>query len=184
MCGHTFHTKCILVDILHAEQVEDYPCVDCNQNIISQELFLEAFPILNQQNQQEEEQLTPSEEFNNGIKNIIVTFTTFKSKRSKLNKKIKEIYNEFKTFIKPQVSILKNYIESKKQSIKNLEEYKENSKSFSKLKRSMQSFCRTYNMNEYQLTKYIRTHHIKNIGILYFYDTKYFLKRKFRICIQ
>jgi len=187
MCGHTFHTRCMLIDILHVDQLEDYSCVDCNQNIISHEILLEAFPNENpnhnQQNQQEEHQ-SPSEEFNNGIKNILENFTTFKSKRSKLNKKIKEIHNEYKTFIKPQISIIKNYIQSKKQIIKKFEEYKEDSKARSKLKRSEQHFCRTYNMTEYILMNYIEKYHKIDIRLSYFDDIHRFLTSKFRISIQ
>jgi len=175
----------MLIDILHVDQLEDYSCVDCNQNIISHEILLEAFPNENpnQQNQQEE-QLTPSEQFNNGIKNILENFTTFKSKRSKLNKKIKEIHNEYKTFIKPQISIIKNYIQSKKQIIKKFEEYKEDSKARSKLKRSIQSFCRNFNMEEYHLRNYINSFHKKRILPFYFYDIRRKLIKKFRIRIQ
>ena len=180
LCGHTYHTRCFLVHSVR-DHLNDFVCTVCNEQIITHDIYEEANPP---PSTTECETLSDSsEEFRNGITTILEKYKKYNKMRALLTKKVVPIIREFKSYIKPQISILKNYIKSKKTHIKELEEYKNTRKELGTYKRYVTSFCNKHNITEYELRRYLRKTRILIIRSARFYRLEYLLSRSFRIRI-
>jgi hypothetical protein len=180
LCNHTAHTRCFLIESAR-DRVDNFMCHECNQEIISHEIYLEANPPIT--TTECENLAESSEEFRNGLTTIVQKYKSFKKTKNALTSKMKPIVQEYKAYIKPQLSILKGYVKSKKTLIKELEEYKQTRKELSSFKRFVTTFCLKHNINEYELRRYMRKQRLLLISSSRYYRLEYMLRKNFRIRI-
>lgn len=183
LCEHVFHTRCFLIDSVRDHiDTAHFLCNVCNTQIITTQMYEEANPPTSTTDC--DNLAESSEEFRMGIKNIVDKYKGLMKTQKLMNTKIKTIVQEYKTYVKPQISMLKNYIKSKKKLIKELDEYKTTQKELRTFKSSVTRFCGTHNIDEYDLRRYLR----RNRYIIVnrssrFYRLEYMISRKFRIRI-
>ena len=91
------------------------------------------------------------------------------------------IIKEYKLTVKPQITILKNYIKSKKNIITKFEEYKDTVKKNSSFSRLYNKIVTKYNVSRYEFRSYIRKH--KHTTIHFRCTLSSIINRSFRIRI-
>ena len=176
MCGHMFHTRCILLS-LYDVNLEFYRCRDCEENVFTPDIMHDAMPVEEATTITTELQVT--EAFQNDIKRIITIHKESVKAKNALIKKSKETIAEFNRVVKPQLTILKNYKKTTFANIKAMEEYKNAIKSFGKYNRFLTTLCRNHNLNQHDVRMYLRT----NLRIQMhwrYYNIKWMIMRKLK----
>jgi len=181
LCGHVGHTRCVLISGL-TYNFERFTCITCNTRIISDELVLEIFPDTNIST--EISKITEKQEFNESCTNLLKIYKKYNKDIRSLTKEITPILKEYKKYIKPQLTILKSYIKSKKELIKKLDVYKTVRKSQNSFTRAINSIVRKYNINRYELNRYLATLGNYKYGTLFRYNIQRKLNRNFYIRIR
>jgi len=171
LCNHGFHTNCFLTRYYNFF-LSDIHCHSCNEIVIT------ATGTDEEAERKSKLDLVKSQLpiFHKLYKDLVKV-------RNKFHKKEKEIHKEFKIFIKPQVSILKNYRDSKIKIIKQLDEYKNYTKIASKLKRKIKNVATKYNIDTYDINNYLERNKIRFRFSYRYHNIRYRVMRKFRIRI-
>jgi len=180
LCEHVYHTRCFLVNSAR-DNIGEFSCNVCDAQIITPEIYEEANPPTT--TVECDNLAESSEEFRTGINNIVAKYKGLMKTQKQMNAKIKTIVQEYKTYVKPQILMLKNYIKSRKKLIKELDEYKATRKELTSFKSSVTRFCGTHNINEYDLRRYLRRTKYILMNRSRFYRLEYMLHRNFRIHI-
>lgn len=177
MCGHLIHTSCFIINIMRSD-IERISCLECEERIVTPTLYAIVYPPSQDPCIKLHE---TSEEFRNTTDKLILNYKIFTKSESKFKKKLAPIINEFKLNVKPQITILKNYIKSKKKCIKELEEYSDSLKKKNTFNRLFNKILAKYNISSYEFRKYLRRYKHTIIQIRYSLISK--IDRKFRIRI-
>ena len=180
MCGHTIHTRCLLLHSMR-HYLEDLSCRECDTIVVSREIHREANPQPTHGTCKNLEET--SEEFRNGLKTLIEKHKEAKKYKSAISKKIRAVEVEYKLFIKPQVSILKNYRKDMMRKLTESEDYKTASSKMSAYTRYISTFMNTHNLSRNEMWRYLES----NYNIIYpsrwGFSLRCVLERKFRIRI-
>jgi hypothetical protein len=161
---------------------ERFRCVTCDTKVIPDDLIEEVYqeqPNIANLNKL----VATSEPFNEGCKKVITLYKNFKKCENILTKTIRPIVSTYKTFVKPQISILNNFIKAKKKEIKDLSVYKEATKSHRIFKRTLTSLVEKFTVNRYDLSRHLCRLMGQPRRNFYYYDLRMKIDRKFRIRI-
>lgn len=180
LCGHACHTICLLRNGL-SDNFERYRCKTCDMKIVPDELIAEVYGGEDQGAIDIKNLIANSEGFNNACKNAIVLYKNHRKNDNLLTKAMRPITNIYKTNVKPQLSILKNYIKSKRKEIVDLNIYKETIKTQNSLSRSINQMALDFNLNRYDLSRHLATLAKTTRRSLYRYNLSMKLNRIFRI---
>jgi hypothetical protein len=177
MCGHTFHTRCVIVSC-YSLNIGERTCRTCNEGIVTPDIREEV-----DQDTEEPDTITPelqqSEGFKNDIKELVKLYKDSSKAKNALLKKSKETIAEFNRVVKPQLTILKNYKKQTYASIAAMDEYKNSMKGFRKYSRFLTIICGRYNINQYDVRSYLRT--TQRIVMHWrFYSIKWMIMRKLK----
>ena len=177
MCGHIFHTRCMLLR-LYTVEIEECRCITCQVNIITPDIMLEVHPVVN-----DTVAITPelqeSEAFKTDIKELVKIYKESSKCKNALLKKSKEAIAEFNRVVKPQLTILKNYKKQTYATIKAMDEYKAAIRGFGKYTRFLTTICGRHNLNQYDVRTYLRTN--QRIQLYWrYYNMKWVIMRKLK----
>ena len=178
MCGHTVHTKCFIIEAFRTD-IERMACMECQLNIVTPEIYGIVYPVTTDSCKALHE---TSEDFRNDVKRLVTKHKEYTKGASKFRRKMAPILSDFKTYIKPQIFILKMYINSKVKLIKETEEFIDAKKKESLLTRFVKKMQTKYNLSPYEFRNFIRRNNNINIVCRYRSLTPQIL-RKFRIRI-
>ena len=180
MCGHTIHTRCLLLHSMR-HYLEDLSCRVCDTVVVSREIHREANPeptSITCKNLEE-----TSEEFCNGIKTLLQKNKEAKQHKSAIAKKIRAVEVEYKLFVKPQINILKNYKKDMVRKLKESEDYKIASSKMTAYSRYLTTFMTSFNLNRSDLRRYLEGKYKIVYPSRWSYSLAYVVDRKFRIRI-
>jgi hypothetical protein len=161
---------------------ERFRCPTCDTKVIPDELIEDVYQE-NSSLSQLNKLAKDSEPFKEACKNVIVLYKNFKKSEANLAKTIRPIISTYKTFVKPQISILSNYIKSKKKEIKELPIYKDATKNQRAFKRSLINLSENYTVNRYDLSRHLSRLMGQPRRTFYFCDLRMHIERRFRIRI-
>lgn len=177
MCGHTFHTRCMLLR-LYTTEIEECRCITCQLNIITPDIMLEGQPE-EMHNTPITPELQESEAFKTDIKELVKLYKETSKYKNALVKKSKETIAEFNRVVKPQLLILKNYKKQTYASIKAMDEYKAAIRGFTKYSRFLTTICGRHNVNQYDVRTYLRTN--QQIQLYWrYYNIRWLITRKLK----
>ena len=177
MCGHIIHTSCFIINIMRSN-IERIRCVECEERIVTPTIYEIVYPPGQESCIKLEE---TSEDFRTMTDKLIKNYKIYTKSESKFKRKMSPIIKEYKLTVKPQITILKNYIKSKKNIITKFEEYKDTVKKNSSFSRLYNKILTKYNVSRYELRSYIRQH--KHTNIHFRCTLSSMINRRFRIRI-
>ena len=179
LCGHTVHTKCFIIEAFRTD-VERMACMECQLNIVTPEIYGIVYPVTTDSCKTLHES---SEDFRNDIKLLITKHKEYTKNVSKFKRKLAPILSDFKTYIKPQIYILKMYINAKLKLIKETEEFIDAKKKESLLSRFFKKMYIKYNLSPYEFRNFVRTNNKIILLNTRYQSLNHRLLRKFRIRI-